>query len=100
MSVYPSPNFFNFHLVNIDFLRRFGNFSRFLKKYSSSFQKIGFNGKSGHSFACLHTPLSSFYLASLSTALEKVWGIFDPNFWIFIFSRKVPSQICDFGFIG
>ena len=78
------------------FLRPFWKIFVFLENCSTEFQKSGTNGTTGQSPVCLHTPISSFYLAPLSIAFEKVCGVnFLPKFLDF---RELPTQICDFGF--
>ena len=76
------------------FLRRFEKIFVFLIKYSTDFQKSGFNENSGHSFVFLLVPHLPFDLTRLSTAFEKVFdGIFEPNFLNFMhFLEKYPSK--------
>ena len=74
----------------------------FLKNGCTDFQKSVSNGKSAHSFVCLHNTLVLFYLTPLSTAFEKLCGvIFDQIFQNFLnFLENYPSKSEFFGATG
>ena len=63
---------------------------QFVKSYSTlvensttrlSFLIKDINGKTDHSSVCLYIPLVCFYFTLLSTAFEKVCGVFEAHFY-------------------